>query len=72
MSLSKFVVWASSNDCAEMEPCVPKQHDSLALTDGYRHQKWPNGENVEIGPSYLCRDYERFEPESWLQASFHS
>ena len=24
------------------------------------------------GPSYLCHDYERFKPESWLQASFHS
>ena len=31
-----------------------------------------NGENGEFGPSYLCHDYERFEPESWLQASFHS
>ena len=24
VSLSNFGVWASSNDCAEMEPCFPK------------------------------------------------
>ena len=28
--------------------------------------------NGEFGALYLCHDYERFEPESWLQVSFHS
>ena len=29
------------------------------------------GRNGEFLPLYLFHDYERFEPESWLQATFH-
>ena len=72
MKFLKFEVWSSSNGFAEIESWFPKQHDSLALTEWLVTLEWSNDENGEFWPLYLCHDYERFKPESWLQAAFHS